>query len=137
MQDLQLGTLVWDTSCGWWVGEVVLVSGSKFVLYIHTPSEMDQSITDGARQVFALMKDSERTVRHFAASELLPVHNSSWSESKPIDEDEFTKRLIPEAIEIFPDGNAEMSFGDDDLFWGHSIGVRYRGGKFTEAVVQG
>lgn len=136
-EDPKMGDLKWDDSVGWWEGRAVLTSGSQFALYIHTPSEADQSITDAARNVFVFMKDSEVTVRNFAAAELLAIHNESWNEGEPISELEFVQRLTPEAIEVFPDGAVEMSFGDGDLFWGHSIGVRYRRGQFTEAVVQG
>lgn len=137
LHDPKMGPLVWDNTCEWWKGSVDLESGSTFTLYVHTPSGIDQSITESARQVFAFMKDSETKVRRFAADNLLLTHNDNWSEGKPITLEEFMIRLIPEAIEIFSDGDAEMSFGDDDMFWGHSVGVRYRRGQFTEAVVQG
>ena len=70
-------------------------------------------------------------------AELLSVHNGEWSEGKEILAGEFTRRLVPATIQVWPDGDAEISFEDDNLFWGHEIGVRYRGGRFTEAVVQG
>jgi len=73
----------------------------------------------------------------FAASELLPVHNDTWNDGEEIGASDFIKRLVPAAIQVWPSGDAEISFGDGDLFWGHEVGVRYRGGVFTEAVVQG
>ena len=86
---------------------------------------------------FEKMMVSELIARQFAAKELLAVHNDEWSEGKKIAESEFVSRLIPSTIQLWPGGDAEISFGDDDLFWGHEIGVRFRGGEFTEAVLQG
>jgi hypothetical protein len=133
----ELGQLVFDAEIGWWEGSVTLPSNAKFLLYVHTPAEGDSSITNAALVAFEKMKASELFARQFAAKELLAVYNKEWSEGKKIAEHEFVSRLVPAAIQLWPDGDAEMSFGDDDLFWGHEIGVRYRGGKFTEAVVQG
>jgi hypothetical protein len=107
------------------------------VLYIHTPGRSDNSITEGARAAFEKMRSSEQTAREFAASKLLSVHNVTWNEGEDIDASEFIRRLVPAAIQVWPSGDAEISFGDDNLFWGHEVGVRYRGGGFTEAVVQG
>lgn len=135
--DAQLGELTFDPTIGWWEGQVRLASGASFVLYVHTPSATDHSITDGARAAFEKMKSSEQAARQFAAAELVSVHNDKWSEGKQVDAGEFIRRLVPAAIQVWPDGNAEISFGDDELFWGHEVGVRYRGGRFTEAVVQG
>lgn len=135
--DPQLGDLTFDSDIGWWEGRVTLPSGSSFVLYVHTPTEKDQSITEAARAAFEKMNRSEQAAREFAAAELLSVHNGEWSEGKEILAGEFTRRLVPATIQVWPDGDAEISFEDDNLFWGHEIGVRYRGGRFTEAVVQG
>lgn len=123
-------------SIGWWEGRVTLPSG-EFVLHVHTSGENDHTITEAARHAFEKMKSLEQAARSFAAEELLSIHNSEWSEGKPIDADEFMARLVPAAIEMWPNGNAEISYEDGDLFWGHEVGVRFRYGQFTEAVVQG
>ncbi len=135
--DQQLGHIAYDPDIGWWEGCVTLPSGSAFLVYVHTPGGNDQSITEPARAAFEKMKSSEEAARQFAAAELLSIHNGMWNVGKQIDANEFVTRLLPSAIEVWPDGAAEISFGDDDLFWGHEVGVRYRGGRFTEAVVQG
>jgi hypothetical protein len=135
--DEQLGELTYDPRIGWWEGRVTLISGASFVLYVHTPGRGDNSITEGAKIGFEKMRNSERIAREFAASKLLAVHNDTWNEGDEIDASEFMRRLVPAAIQVWPNGNAEISFGDDNLFWGHEVGVRYRGGEFSEAVVQG
>jgi hypothetical protein len=135
--DEQLGELTYDPDIGWWEGRVTLTAGSSFVLYVHTPGRDDSSITEGVKIAFEKMRISEQVAREFAASKLLSVHNDTWNEGEKIDASEFVRRLVPATIQIWPNGNAEISFGDDNLFWGHEVGVRYRGGRFTEAVVQG
>lgn len=135
--DDQFGDLTFDPSIHWWEGKVTLDSGYSFALYIHTPNKADDSITKDARSAFEKMKISEKTAREFAASKLLSIHNDTWNRGEEIDSAEFIRRLTPSSIQVWPNGNAEISFGDDNLFWGHEVGVRYRGGRFTEAVVQG
>ncbi len=135
--DEQLGALVYDPKIGWWEGRVMVAFGTSFALYIHTPGRSDTSITTGARVGFEKMRTSELAAREFAASKLLAVHNDSWNEGEKIEAGEFIKRLVGAAIQVWPNGNAEISFGDDNLFCGHEVGVRYRDGRFTEAVVQG
>jgi hypothetical protein len=135
--DQQLGELTYDPKIGWWEGRATLASGASFVLYVHTPGENDNSITERERAAVEKMRCSEQTAREFAASKLLSVHNDTWNEGEKIDASEFIRRLIPVAIQVWPSGNAEISFGDDNLFGGHEVGVRYRGGRFTEAIVQG
>ncbi|MGA3268967.1 MAG: DUF2262 domain-containing protein [Verrucomicrobiota bacterium] len=135
--DEQLGELTYDANIGWWEGRVTLASGASFALYVHTPGRGDNSITAGARAGFEKMRSSERIVREFAASKLLSVHNDTWNQGEEIDASEFMRRLVPAAIQVWPNGNAEISFGDDNLFWGHEVGVRYRDGQLSEVVVQG
>ena len=115
----------------------MLPSGSSIELCIHTPNEGNSSITDDARAAFVKMVASEQAARVFAAAELLPIHNEEWNDGEPIENEDFIRRLIPSSIQVWPNGDAEIAFGDDGLFWGHEIGIRYRGGRFTEAVVQG
>ena len=132
-----LGELTLDSDIGWWEGSLRLPSGFTVLLYVNTPEDKDKSITDGARAAFEKMRSSEMAAREFAADELLATHNDEWCEGKKIDRHEFVSRLVLTTIQVWPNGDAEIDFGDGDLFWGHEVGVRYRRGRFTEAVVQG
>src|SRR5512140_2047218 len=82
--DPDFGELTFDAKIGWWEGRIELPSGSSFALYVHTPSEADDFITDAARRAFEKMKSSEGVARRFAATELLQIHNEEWSEGDPI-----------------------------------------------------
>lgn len=135
--DAQLGELTYHPDTGWWEGRVTLDSGASYALYVHTSGGTDTSITAGARTAFDRIRSSEQPAREFAASKLLSVHNYTWNEEREVNPSEFVKRLVLVAIQLWPNGDGEISFGDDNLFWGQKVGVRYQGGRFTEAVVQG
>jgi hypothetical protein len=134
--DSQFGSLTFDPEIGWWEGRVRIPSG-EYALYIHASSDDEHVLTEPIRRVLEKVKSLEEAARSFAADELLLIHNSEWSDEGPIDAHKFISRLTPAAIQVWPDGDAEISYGDGGLFWGHEIGVRFRGGRFTEAVVQG
>jgi hypothetical protein len=97
-----------------------------------------RSITVDARVAIARIRTAEDACRSYACDELLEIHNSEWSEGGVIDAGEFKRRLEPDSVEVHESGYAEVHFRDDDLFWGHSVGVRIRpDGGFQEAVVEG
>jgi hypothetical protein len=134
--DPQFGELTFDERIKWWEGRVTISAGT-FELYIHTPRENSDAITDNARITFKQIEDLEKAAKEFSAADLLKVFNTTWNDGDAITASEFMKRLKPSAIQLWPNGNAEISYGDGGLFEGHEIGARYRGGKFIEAVVQG
>ena len=134
--DPLFGDLIFVSDRGWWEGYVTLPSGSSFSLYVHTPTQADQSITDAARATFEKMRQSEPTARQFAASELLASTNDKWSRETTIDTDEFISQLVPRTIRVWPDGDAEISFWGADLFYGFEISVRYSGEGFIKAVLR-
>ena len=109
-----------------------------FVLHVHTSGENDHTITEAARHAFEKMKSLEQAARSFAAEELLSIHNSEWSEGKPIHARLNSWHVLflppskcgPMAMRRSPTKTAICS-GDT------KVGVRFRYGQFTEAVVQG
>jgi hypothetical protein len=135
--DYQLGDLRWDDRFSWWEGLLALPDGKSFTLYVESKSKDDQSLTDEARLAASKIVKSDSEIRKFAASRLLATHNESWNEGDLINEEEFMRRMIPAGITIFADGDAEISYYDDDIFRGHYIEIRYRGGDFNEALVSG
>lgn len=135
--DHQLGDLRWDSRFNWWEGLLALPDGKSFTLYIESASKDDQSLTDESRHTATMIARSDQVIRKFAADRLLQIHNESWNDGDPIDEEEFMSRMSPSGVTFFADGDAEMSYFDGDIFWGHYIEVRYRDGKFTEALIAG
>ncbi|MHC5066558.1 MAG: DUF2262 domain-containing protein [Planctomycetota bacterium] len=140
MEDSDLGTLTWDAQLEGWEGSIQLSSKTPFHLYIfaRTCLAIDRDITKEARLAIAKMRSHELACRRYAAEQLLAIHNAEWAEGRPISAAEFERRLKPDSLEIHESGYSEIHFGDDELFWGHSVGVRLRAnGDFQEAVIEG
>ena len=136
-EDTQLGELTWDPRFHWWEGRLRMPNGSEFKLYLETPSNDDQSLTEASRKAAAMIVQSDLEIRLFAANKLLSTLNESWNEGEPISEEEFTKRMSPSGVTIEADGDAELSYLDDAMFCGHYIEVRYRDGELSEAMIGG
>ncbi len=138
IQDQDFGELTWDDRLAWWEGFIHLSAPEPFQLYIHTQSSPEREITSEARHAAARIRASEAAIRSYAADQLLETHNTGWNESDAISAAEFIRRLVPEAVSLHPTGYAEVAFADDDMFWGHTVGVRIRAdGNYQEAVVEG
>jgi len=80
-------------------------------------------------QARALWRDQARChalVLDRAMDALLELKNDDWLEEgeAPVSADAFRQRLRLQSITLAHDGSFEFCFGDDDLFWGHSIMVR-------------
>lgn len=76
----------------------------------------------------------DKEMRTFAASELTENANDWLADSleegetaEKITEEIFTARMIPECLNVYgiaeDDIGYDMYYGDDDMFWGHSIVV--------------
>ena len=140
LDDSELGRLTWDDRLKWWEGSISLSSNVAFRLYIfarqgHTPN---RGITAEARSALQRIRGLEAACRRYAAEELIGIRNSEWSDGNAVSHADFVRRLTPESVEIHESGYSEMHFGDGDLFWGHSVGIRIGpDGTFQEAVVEG
>ena len=129
--------VTWNPDLEWWEGKILLESDQPFQLYVVARSE-DRRITEAARHTLERLTTLEWASRRFAAAELHEIQQSEWSEGEHVSVEDFANRLIPESVEVHESGYAELHFGDDDLFWGHTVGVRIRAdGTFQEAVVEG
>jgi hypothetical protein len=140
IQDPDFGELTWDDKLDWWAGSIYLSAPEPFQLYIHTQSQIDRDITAEARRAAAWIRNSEAAIRSYAAGQLLETHNTAgWNEQdQDLPAADFIQRLIPDSVSLHPNGYAEVGFADDDMFWGHIVGVRIQAdGNFQEAVVEG
>ncbi|HZS04746.1 MAG TPA: DUF2262 domain-containing protein [Blastocatellia bacterium] len=138
VNDEQFGHLTYDPHLDWWAGVVELPDEAGSKLYTHTPEEGGKAITQQAREAFGIIAGSFDQIRQKACDERLEIHNESWNEGDPIDAETFKRRLTLESITLYPDGSAEIYFGDDDMFWGHAIIVSMsEEGGFTDAIIAG
>jgi hypothetical protein len=132
-----LVTLEWDSDLDFWSGKIKLADGSKAEVYINTP-EGDEIITDQARRTFRQIMNSDGKIRQKACDDLLETYNFSWNDDSPLDAETFMQRLTLESITLYPEGNAEIYYADDDMFLGRVIIVRMESdGQLTEATIAG
>lgn len=118
--------LGWYEGSGIWMGEKVDVTISA--------EDADSDISadlEAAEQFFADQQEWDRKIRGFAAEELTDTAND-WLADSVDDEDEepdeittedFAGRITIESICFDPEGEFTVYFGDDDMFWGHSVVV--------------
>ena len=68
--------------------------------------------------------EMDASCRSCAADELLETKNDSWLEEDedPLDRKTFMDRLILKRVEFDIDA-VTLWYGDDDMFWGHSVTV--------------
>lgn len=117
--------LVWYSGTGDWLGEQVEVS-------LTAPDE-EYDITDDLRLMEQFFKDQSewnKKLREYAAAELTDLAND-WladaveegEELLEITEADFARRITIDSIVFDEDGEFTVYFGDDDMFWGHSVVV--------------
>jgi hypothetical protein len=122
--DDALGPLDWDEGLEWWTGVVELGAGRRVRAHVSTMGDDVPSlpiVMERARRSLDRLRGQEDSYRRSAAGDLLAVHNGSWNDDEPIDEQEFIERMALESVTFYPDGSIELCYADGDLFWGHVI----------------
>jgi hypothetical protein len=95
-------------------------------------------ISEKARKAYGIISESQNQIREKACLDLLETYNQAWNRGAQIDARTFVGRPILEAITIYREGMAEIFFGDDDMFGGHSIIVSMsESGEFDSAYIGG
>lgn len=69
------------------------------------------------------ISNNEETIKHEIVNKLLSLKNDSWlnENESEISKSDFIKRIKLNEITFYGDGSSELTFEDDDLFWGHQI----------------
>ena len=119
------GTLTLDRRLNWWETAQTWV-GTPVRLSI-SPDEAD-AVGSGVAVAEALWRrqsELDHRLRARAVDELLTLKNESWRDEGEavVTEEEFARRMKLEWVTVYPDGEFEFWFEDDDLFLGHSIRV--------------
>jgi len=103
-------------------------NGEECVLNIEVDEEGAVTAKNALQTLGKLLAGSREwddKARKFAAEELTDNAND-WAQDEDenaevITKEEFSKRLIISEVCVGIDGNFEIFFGDDDMFWGHVI----------------
>jgi len=140
--DPVLGTFEFEPSVEWYTTQRVGPDGRSYRVTI-TPADR----SDPAPSIAALRPAVERferelpTLRQGIADHLYEIWSGSWNEDgQELSPAEFAARPPLESItfdEGGSDGNFSVWFGDDDLFYGHSIVLGVEGWKVTDADIPG
>ena len=139
VSDHQFGELEWDDDYNRWSGTVTIGSNTVRV-YIDASDDgsEEMGISENARKAYGIISESQSQIREKACLDLLETYNQAWNQGAQIDARTFMDRPILEAITIYREGMAEIFFGDDDMFWGHSIIVSMNeSGEFDSAYLGG
>jgi len=129
ISDDLLGTLTWDSERHEWHGRAVTARGLAFRLWIDTgvwdmvhpidDTKVDRTISSASREAFARVRDSEQRAREGLVGEFVPLH-ADWH-GEQISPADFQARLQLDSVQLFRDGGAEIFYGDDGMFGGHSL----------------
>lgn len=79
-------------------------------------------------------------LKEYAATELLDLKNEEWidEDETPLTQSEFIAGLTVSEILLFADGNFQLFFDDNDMFWGHHVVIDVdEAGAFTGASIAG
>ena len=76
-----------------------------------------------AREFWAHSDKWNQRVLDSIARDLLPLKSENWQEDdgSTVSREQFEARMVLRNITIRPDGDFEVSYDDDDLFFGHDI----------------
>lgn len=125
------GTLTLDRRVDWWETEEVW-AGTPVRLSISPDESGDiETAAKTAEALWSSQSDWDHRIRARAIDELLTLKNEGWREEgeAEVTAQEFAQRMKLESATVYPDGEFEFWFEDDDLFLGHSIRVS---GNLTE-----
>ncbi len=121
----KFGHLIWDPNTDCFRGKH---SWSKMMIEIIFYTDENQSLTPSleiAENLWTAEHDWNERLEDFITQKLIPLKNKSWLEKgEPLlTEGECKKRIKLLSITIFPEGQFEFYYHDDDIFDGHTIQI--------------
>ena len=129
------GELLLDKLLGMYHGETTW-NGGKCQVHLDVDEDGSETAKDSLQTLEKLMEDSagwDDKARRFAADKLTDLAND-WQDSEydeaetdgdenVITKEEFAKRLSASELCVSTEGDFEMYYNDDDMFWGHVVVV--------------
>ena len=133
MEDELCGTFSLERSFGWFTGTVDWLGEECSVSL-----ECDEDAGEGTEtaggalsalhRIYGNLREWDEKFRRFAAEELTELANDWLSDSEDFEEngmtitkEAFAERIGISEMTISPDGDYEVYYNDDDMFWGHVI----------------
>lgn len=127
--DNEIGHFALDRDYDWYEGEIDWLGENCQVMLELDAEGADTAdkAMDALRRLVEDLASWDERIRRFAAKELVELAND-WREEEDeevadITPEEFAKRIEISEISVDADGDMEITFNDDDMFWGHYIVV--------------
>ena len=145
--DNEIGHFALNRDYGWFESEIDWL-GDKCDVLLETDSDgadtADKAMAALKTLVSDLMEWDEK-IRRFAADELVELANDWQDADEEADEgtgritsEEFGRRIGICSIKMDADGDMEVMFDDDDMFYGHCVVVYANiSGEFESAQMEG
>jgi len=138
-EDELFGICTLDKRVNWFHAEAPW-NGSKIKVWFEADWEALPATLRVAHELWKDAAEWHHRILDCAVSGLLGLKNDTWldEDEEPISADEFKRRMAIEVVNIDKDGGFSFQFGDDDMFFGHSIMVSGTlGDGPTEANIAG
>lgn len=124
-EDAFFGACTLDKKIQWFEAQAPWNGGN---IGVYLQADTLKTLPPVLKQARALWRDQTRwhaRVLDCAADKLLELKNDSWldDDEEPVTADAFKQRIELQSISMDEEGCFEFCFGDDDLFWGHTIMV--------------
>jgi hypothetical protein len=138
-----LGQVRWDLKLAQWEATVDLSPGQPVDFYLATrtldlKSYSPVDLLDTGAEYLEWVRQVEPQVREFIADELLDLYNDNWRKAErdgcpqglpELTRTEFMRRIVPDLIELDPEGFSSWYYKSGDLFLDHSITVAITASK--------
>ncbi|MDE6781139.1 MAG: DUF2262 domain-containing protein [Ruminococcus sp.] len=148
-----LGKLILNKELDWYETENNLEWCGEYVEFSISPDgENDiNEFLPLAEEFYKNRQEWDKKLREFSASQLTELAND-WLEDEYYEEDDeetepvpeitekdFANRISISGISFYTDGNFEVFYDDDDMFWGHSILIdgNIKTGKLESSHIAG
>lgn len=116
---------MFDKSIGTFSGEGIW-NGEKCLIHLDVDEQGAMTVEDALGTFHKLLdscKEWDDKARKYAAEELTGTAND-WLEdddAEEITKEDFAKRLSISEVCVSTNGNFDIFYNDDDMFWGHVI----------------
>lgn len=129
VSDELFGSLTWDAERHEWYGNAATVRGLAFRFWIDTgawdmvhpidDNKVDRTISSASREAFVRFRNSEPLARAALVGEVDP--DCTDPDGEQLSTADIQARLQLDSVQLFRDGGAEIFYGDDGMFGGHSL----------------
>lgn len=115
-------TLRYDTEMEWFTSQTTIGEHSVELYIMGEPEDRDHAKAR-ADKALSWVIDQLPAILQYSADILLDVKNEGWLNEgeRPVDAEAFKTHLHLLSVQVEEDGSMQLTFEDNDLFWGHWV----------------